>query len=87
MKWHCGDPEVASFGKGGWAASIEDMRLFYELLQERFSGVRNYLHHDIKYSALQIGELCDIMQTNERGERRCRKSITSRAENWTYAKS
>ena len=38
-----GDPEVASFGKGGWAASIEDMRLFYELLQERFSGVRHYL--------------------------------------------
>ena len=27
-----GDPEVASFGEGGWAASIEDMRLFYELL-------------------------------------------------------
>ena len=24
-----GDPEVASFGEGGWAASIEDMRLFY----------------------------------------------------------
>ena len=38
-----GDPEVASFGKGGWAAAIEDMQLFYELLQERFSGVRHYL--------------------------------------------
>ena len=24
-----GDPEVASFGEGGWAASIEDMQLFY----------------------------------------------------------
>ena len=24
-----GDAEVASFGEGGWAASIEDMRLFY----------------------------------------------------------
>ena len=29
-----GDPEVASFGEGGWAASIEDMRLFYNLLQK-----------------------------------------------------
>ena len=24
-----GDLKVASFGEGGWAASIEDMRLFY----------------------------------------------------------
>lgn len=38
-----GDPEVASFGEGGWAASIEDMRLFYELLQEHFSGAPHYM--------------------------------------------
>ena len=38
-----GDPEVASLGEGGWAASIEDMRLFYVLLQERFPGVPHYM--------------------------------------------
>ena len=38
-----GDPEVASFGEGGWAASIEDMRLFYALLQERFPGAPHYM--------------------------------------------
>ena len=38
-----GDAEVASFGEGGWAASIEDMRLFYVLLRERFPGVPHYL--------------------------------------------
>ena len=38
-----GDPEVASFGEVGWAASIEDMRLFYELLRTRFSGVPHYM--------------------------------------------
>lgn len=38
-----GDPEVASFGEGGWAASIEDMQLFYELLEQRFPGVPHYM--------------------------------------------
>jgi len=38
-----GDAEVASFGEGGWAASIEDMHLFYELLEQRFSGVPHYM--------------------------------------------
>lgn len=38
-----GDPDVASFGEGGWAASIEDMRLFYELLKQRFVGVPHYM--------------------------------------------
>ncbi len=38
-----GDPEVASFGDGGWEASISDMRLFYQLLQERFAGVPHYM--------------------------------------------
>ena len=38
-----GDPEIASFGQGGWAASIEDMRLFYTELQSRFPGVPHYM--------------------------------------------
>ena len=38
-----GDPETASFGEGGWAASVEDMRLFYELLKNRFSGAPLYM--------------------------------------------
>ena len=38
-----GDAEVASFGEGSWTASIEDMRLFYALLQERFPGVPHYM--------------------------------------------
>ena len=38
-----GDPEVASFGEGGWAASIEDMQLFYEHLQRRFSGKPHFM--------------------------------------------
>lgn len=38
-----GNPDVASCGEGGWAASIEDMRLFYELLQERYSGAPHYM--------------------------------------------
>ena len=38
-----GDPEVASFGEGGWAASIEDMQLFYEHLQRRFPGMTHFM--------------------------------------------
>ena len=38
-----GDAEVASFGEGGWAASIEDMRLFYALLEQRLPGVPHYM--------------------------------------------
>lgn len=38
-----GDPNVASCGEGGWEASIEDMRLFFELLDQRFPGVPHYL--------------------------------------------
>lgn len=38
-----GDPDVASFGEGGWNASIEDMRLFCEMLRQRFSGVPHYM--------------------------------------------
>ena len=32
-------PGVASFGEGGWEASLEDMRLFFEVLSVRFPGV------------------------------------------------
>ena len=38
-----GDPEVASFGEGGWAASIEDMQLFYEHLQRRFPSLPHFM--------------------------------------------
>ena len=38
-----GDPEVASFGEGGWAASIEDMQLFYAHLQRRFPGLPHFM--------------------------------------------
>ena len=38
-----GDAEVASLGEGGWAASIEDMQLFYELLEQRLPGVPHYM--------------------------------------------
>lgn len=34
-----GNPELASFGEGGWASSIEDMRLFFTELKHRFPGV------------------------------------------------
>lgn len=38
-----GNPEIASFGEGGWAASIEDMRLFFTELKNRFPGVPHYM--------------------------------------------
>ena len=38
-----GDAEVASFGESGWAASIEDMQLFYELLEQQLPGVPHYM--------------------------------------------
>lgn len=42
-----GNPEVASLGEGGWAASLEDMRLFFEELQHRFPGIP---HHMLGFS-------------------------------------
>ncbi len=39
-----GDKAVATFGEGGWEASLGDMKRFYELLEERFPGVPHYLH-------------------------------------------
>ncbi|MBE6938670.1 MAG: alpha/beta hydrolase [Ruminococcaceae bacterium] len=38
-----GDAGVASFGKSGWEASVEDMRLFYTELHGRFPGVPHYM--------------------------------------------
>ena len=38
-----GDQEVASFGEGGWAASIEDMRLFSQLVERQFPGVPHFM--------------------------------------------
>ena len=38
-----GDPDTASFGEGGWEASLEDMHLFFDMLGERFSGVPHYM--------------------------------------------
>ena len=38
-----GNPEIASFGEGGWDASIEDMHLFFEELQHRFPGIPHYM--------------------------------------------
>ena len=38
-----GNPEIASLGKYGWTASIEDMRLFFLELQNRFPGVPHYM--------------------------------------------
>ena len=38
-----GNPECASFGKDGWEASLEDMHLFYEVLQKRFAGIPHFM--------------------------------------------
>ena len=38
-----GDHNVASFGEGGWEASIQDMRLFFEILGERFPDLPHFM--------------------------------------------
>lgn len=38
-----GNPDVASFGEGGWEASIQDMHLFFETLAGRFPELTHYL--------------------------------------------
>lgn len=40
---HGGDAGVASFGEGGWDATIQDMHLFFAHLEERFPGVPHYM--------------------------------------------
>ena len=39
-----GDPKVASFGEGGWEASLEDMKRFFDLLENRFPDTPHYMH-------------------------------------------
>ena len=39
-----GDKAVASFGEGGWEASISDMKAFYNLLADKLPGIPHYLH-------------------------------------------
>ena len=38
-----GDPECASFGEGGWEASIRDMHLFYQELERRFPDIPHFM--------------------------------------------
>lgn len=38
-----GDPVCASFGEGGWDASLEDMRLFRAELARRFPGIPHFM--------------------------------------------
>ena len=40
---NAGNPDVASCGEGGWEASIEDMKLFFNLLREQFPTVPHYM--------------------------------------------
>lgn len=42
-----GNADVASFGKGGWEASLQDMRLFFEYLAAHFPGIP---HHMLGFS-------------------------------------
>ncbi len=39
-----GNTKVASFGEGGWEASIEDIRSFFLELQARYPGIPHYMH-------------------------------------------
>lgn len=38
-----GDPGCASFGEGGWQASLEDMHLFYAYLEQQFQEVPHFM--------------------------------------------
>lgn len=40
---HGGDPRIASCGAGGWAASVEDLRLFHTHLLQEFPGVPQFM--------------------------------------------
>lgn len=40
---NAGDPHIASLGDGGWTASLQDMRLFYDQLRARFPGLPHYM--------------------------------------------
>ena len=41
---HPGDQQVAAFGEDGWEAVLQDMKLFFDLLRERFPKIPHYLH-------------------------------------------
>lgn len=38
-----GNPEIASFGPGGWDAALEDMYLFFGELESRFPEIPHYM--------------------------------------------
>ena len=40
---NAGDPVCATFGEGGWNASLEDMRLFHAELARRFPGIPHFM--------------------------------------------
>ena len=40
---NAGDTQVASFGEGGWEASIEDMHLFFQAFHERLPDLPYYM--------------------------------------------
>ena len=40
---NAGDPVCATFGEGGWDASLEDMRLFHAELARRFPGIPHFM--------------------------------------------
>ena len=41
---HPASESVASFGIGGWEASLEDVQIFFKLLDEKLPGIPHYLH-------------------------------------------
>lgn len=40
---NAGDPDIASFGEGGWEASVEDMHLLFDVLAKRFPELPHYM--------------------------------------------
>ena len=38
-----GSPDVASFGEGGWTATIQDLHLFFEQIQKKFPNIPHYI--------------------------------------------
>lgn len=44
---------IASFGEGGWEASIEDMHLFFLQLEQRFPNIPHDLLHEERCGAAE----------------------------------
>ena len=40
---NAGDPSCASFGEGGWEASVRDMHLFYQETERRFPDIPHFM--------------------------------------------